>query len=120
MVLGPPSRCIAHARSGDLVHWEVLPPVVAPGDFGHMEVPQFVGIGERYYLLFSSEGEVHSADRHNHTGQAPVTGTHYLVADDPLGPYRYVRDEFLVGDTVGLRTGVLGVVTLAHQGFEAT
>jgi beta-fructofuranosidase len=31
----------------------------------------------------------------------PVTGTHYLVADDPLGPFRFTGDEFLVGDTIG-------------------
>jgi beta-fructofuranosidase len=30
-----------------------------------------------------------------------VTGTHYLVADQPLGPYHYLTDEFLAGDTLG-------------------
>jgi beta-fructofuranosidase len=29
------------------------------------------------------------------------TGTHYLMADNPLGPFRYVTDTFLSGDEHG-------------------
>ena len=36
---------IGHARSHDLVHWEVLPPVTEPMGFGQMEVPQLVEAG---------------------------------------------------------------------------
>jgi beta-fructofuranosidase len=92
---------IGHAWSSDLVHWEVQPPVTRPGEFGQMEVPQLVEIQERYYLLFSTVGEHHAAARNARTGLTPVTGTHYLVADDPLGPFYYVTDEFLVGDVIG-------------------
>jgi beta-fructofuranosidase len=35
---------IAHARSRNLVNWEVLPPVTEPGDFGHLEVPQLTAL----------------------------------------------------------------------------
>ncbi|MFV2064596.1 MAG: glycosyl hydrolase family 32, partial [Chloroflexota bacterium] len=31
---------IGHARSADLLHWEVRPPLSEPGEFGHLEVPQ--------------------------------------------------------------------------------
>ena len=31
----------------------------------------------------------------------PVTGIHYMIADDPLGPFHFTTDEFLVGDEVG-------------------
>jgi beta-fructofuranosidase len=99
---------IAHARSDDLIHWEVLPPVTRPGDFGHMEVPQLVEIESRYYVLFCAQASVHSARWRQRTGLEPLTGIHYLVADDPLGPFRPTTDEFLVGDMVGsLYTGKL-------------
>lgn len=91
---------IAHARSADLRRWEVLPPLTAPGEFGQMEVPQVVTIGGHSYLLFSVGAGQHSAARRARLGRA-VTGTHYLAAQNPLGPYRYLTDEFLVGDTHG-------------------
>jgi beta-fructofuranosidase len=92
---------IAHARSDDLVHWEVLPPVTEPGDFGHMEVPQWVAIQGRYYLLFSSTVQTQAAARKRRVASMPVTGTHYLVGKSPLGPFRYTTQEFLVGDPAG-------------------
>jgi len=92
---------IAHARSEDLIRWEVLPPVTEPGDFGHMEVPQLTWIDGRYYLLFSTVVDTHSARWRQRTGLEPVTGIHYMVADDPLGPFCLSTDEFLVGDVVG-------------------
>jgi hypothetical protein len=30
-----------------------------------------------------------------------VGGTHYHVADDPLGPFRFSTHDFLIGDPVG-------------------
>lgn len=92
---------IGHARSDDLIHWEVLPPLTEPGEFGHLEVPQLVHIQGRYYLLFCATASVHSAARRQRTGLKPVTGTHCLVADNPLGPFRFSSDEFLAGDEIG-------------------
>jgi beta-fructofuranosidase len=92
---------IAHARSDNLLHWEVLPPVTEPGDFGQMEVPQQVTIQGRHYLLFSSTIQTQAAARKQRTGSVPVTGTHYLVSKNPLGPFRYTTHEFLVGDPAG-------------------
>jgi beta-fructofuranosidase len=88
---------IGHAHSKDLIEWEVLPPIAEPGDFGQMEVPQLVSIGGLYYLLFSTRADDHSDHRKERTGRAAVTGTHYLVAKDPLGPFHFTTDEFLVG-----------------------
>ena len=85
----PTVAVIGHARSDDLIHWEVLPPLTEPGDFGHLEVPQLTCIRGRYYLLFCATASVHSAARRQRTSLEPVTGTHYLVADDPLGPFRF-------------------------------
>jgi beta-fructofuranosidase len=92
---------IGHARSSDLVRWETLPPLTEPGDFYALEVPQLTKLGDRYYLLFSTWAEAHSARRREETGLDPAGGTHYLVADDPLGPFRFSTHEFLVGDPLG-------------------
>ncbi|MGD2179159.1 MAG: glycosyl hydrolase family 32 [Anaerolineae bacterium] len=106
---------VAHARSDDLIHWEVLPPVTEPGDFGHMEVPQLVEIEGCYYLLFCAQASVHSDRWRQRTGVEPLTGIHYLVADEPLGPFHLPTDEFLVGDMVGsLYSGKL-VLSPEHE-----
>ena len=100
---GPPDGrgVIGHATSSDLRHWTAQPPLTPPGRFGHMEVPQLVHIGPRWYLLFSVPGEHFAASYQARPGIVPQTGTHYLVADDPLGPYRFLTEAFLLGDTVG-------------------
>lgn len=92
---------VAHARSDDLVSWETLPPLTEPGDFYALEVPQLTELGDCYYLLFSTWAEAHSTTRREETGLDPVGGTHYLVAKDPLGPFRFSTHEFLVGDPSG-------------------
>lgn len=92
---------IAQAHSKDLIHWEVLPPVTEPGEFGHLEVPQLTEINGRYYLLFCTTPNTHSAQWRQRTGREPVMGTHYLMADNPLGPFRFLTDEFLAGDRIG-------------------
>ena len=43
---------IGHARSPDLVHWTVGPPLSVPAGFGHLEVPQVVVIDGQPVLLF--------------------------------------------------------------------
>lgn len=73
---------IGHARSHDLVDWEVLPPVTEPMGFGQMEVPQLVEMGGRWYLLFSSD----PGTRLPESG-VEGTGTYYLSAASPLGPF---------------------------------
>ena len=54
---------IGHARSGDLVSWEVLPPLTEPFGFGQLEVPQLIEAGDRHYLLFSSDRHTQSTER---------------------------------------------------------
>ena len=90
---------IGLARSTNLLSWEVLPPVSAPGDFTEMEVPQVVRINDRYYLLFCATR--HAAARLSRSGTTGWLGTHYLVADKLMGPYRSLTDEPLVADTLG-------------------
>ncbi len=93
---------IGHARSKDLLRWEVLPPVTEPGYFRDLEVSQLTEIEGRYYLLFCTDASWHSAVRKEQTGLEPLTGTHYLVADAALGPFSYSTHEFLSGHPTGL------------------
>jgi beta-fructofuranosidase len=92
---------IAHATSPDLLHWQVGPPLTEPGEFGHMEVPQWVAIDGRYYLLFCAQAGVQSASRRQRPGVGALTGTYYLRAEVPLGPFRAVSDDPLAGDEAG-------------------
>lgn len=90
---------IGYARSADLETWEILPPLTEPGDFGHLEVPQLVSEGDRWYLFFSAYEWAHSAARLERA--SPVCGTHYLVSDASTGPFRLLTDTFLSGDERG-------------------
>jgi beta-fructofuranosidase len=92
---------IGHAWSDDLLRWTVGPPVSEPGDFFHMEVPQVARIGDRFRLFFCAPDWAHSTVRLARTVMTRQFGTHYLVADELLGPYEQERDDFLLGDEVG-------------------
>jgi beta-fructofuranosidase len=92
---------IGHARSSDLIRWETLPPLTKSGQFYALEVPQLAQIGAYYYLLFSTWASAHSAARREETRLDPVGGTHYLVSDGSLGPFRFSTHDFLVGDPLG-------------------
>jgi beta-fructofuranosidase len=93
---------IAHARSDNLIDWEVLPPLdIPPGEFGHMEVPQLLQIAGRWYLIFSCPHTEFSNARRARPGAVIESGTHYLVGDDPLGPFHYLDHKYMVGDAHG-------------------
>lgn len=96
--------CIGAAWSSDLLNWTVLPPVVAPGIAGELEVPQFLEINGRWYLLFCTGANRLGREflaRHPET--AGFTGTHYFIADGPDGPWRLGKGMFFVGDRRGSR-----------------
>ncbi len=78
---------LAHARSLNLLDWEVLPPVTSPGEFAQLEVPQLVRVNGRYALLFCCHAEDHSRGRVARLGTPGQGGTFVLSADKPLGPY---------------------------------
>ncbi|TLP44163.1 levansucrase [Cohaesibacter sp. CAU 1516] len=78
---------IGFATSEDLYHWTLQPPVFV-GDFGQLEVPQIFEVNGRWYCLFCTSAEHWSKNRISKTGVTPVTGNHYLIADDPRGPWR--------------------------------
>jgi beta-fructofuranosidase len=92
---------IGHAVSVDLINWEVLPPVTEAGEFGFLEVPQLIEIDGLWYLFFSVTQDQYAKARLEKLDIKLQTGTHYLVADCPTGPFRYLTDDFLVGDEIG-------------------
>ena len=92
---------IAQARSEDLVHWTVLPPITTPGDYGHMEVPQLVNIAGRYYLIFSTSRQRYSKAHLESLQASPLNGTFYRVSDEPLGSFISATESPLLADQTG-------------------
>lgn len=88
---------IGLATSPDLYTWTLQPPVYRGGMFGQMEVPQVLEIDGRWYCLFCTAGGHWSESYRAFNPQRPVTGTHYLVADDPLGPWQVAPGPFFDG-----------------------
>ena len=88
--LGEPDAAgvVGHARSADLINWDVLPPVTAPGDFAQVEVPQLVTVDGRHQILVSCQAEDHSRERIERLGMPGETGTFVFTSDELLGPYR--------------------------------
>ncbi len=84
------------ATSPDLLTWTLRPPVFT-GGYGQIEVPQVFHYGDHWYCLFCTS----SAHWSNHTRamnpEIPVTGSHYLMADHPRGPWRIPAGPFLDG-----------------------
>jgi beta-fructofuranosidase len=78
---------VAHARSANLVDWEVLPPLTAPGEFAQVEVPQLVRVGGRSLIFVSCHAEDHSRARRARLGADVGAGTHVFAAADVDGPY---------------------------------
>ena len=99
---------IGTARSSDLTRWVVEAPVTTPGDFGEVEVPQYLAFGGRHYLIFCTSAARTSAHRKRElaaVGGAPETGTHYFIADRPEGPWRLGPIPFLSAAAGNLYAG---------------
>jgi beta-fructofuranosidase len=88
---------IGFARSLDLTHWTLEPPIYTGGDFGQLEVPQVFRIGQRWVMLFCTGAEHWASHYIKASGETPVMGTHYLMADHHLGPWRVAPGRFLDG-----------------------
>jgi beta-fructofuranosidase len=99
---------IGTAWSDDLVHWIIEPPLTPPGDFGEVEVPQYLSLGGRHYLLFSSSAARTSAARLTALAaqsRNAETGTHYFVAESADGPWTLAPPPFLASTESGLYAG---------------
>lgn len=87
---------IGFATSKDLMHWELQPPVFT-GAYGQLEVPQVLKLKDTWYCLFCTAADHWSQETISTTGETPVTGNHYLIADNPRGPWRLPDGPFLDG-----------------------
>ena len=99
--LGEPSGrgVIGYAYSENLINWDVQAPITEPGEFGNLEVPQIVQIGKYWYIFFSVEYTRFSKARRMPLGKKQQSGIHYLVSEQPFGPYTFLTDDFLLGDS---------------------
>jgi beta-fructofuranosidase len=87
---------IGFATSDDLINWTLQPPVFT-GGFGQLEVPQVFAVGQHWYCLFCTAGHQWSEAYRAFNPQSPVTGSHYLMASSPRGPWRIAPGAFLDG-----------------------
>ena len=71
--------CIAHASSKNLETWTIEEPVYLSGNAPEFEVPQFLQLGEWFYLLFSAHPQ-NWVDGEN----VGLGGTFYLKSRDPF------------------------------------
>ena len=90
------TACIARVQSEDLERWDYLPPIYASDQFVNMEVPEYLEMGGRHYLIFSSAGS-----RKNIGGRVNASGTFYVMSDRRDGPYRVPDDPLLLGSGQG-------------------
>ena len=95
---------VGHARSLDLVDWEVLPPMTPHGEFAQVEAPQLVRLNGRYQILVSCLAEDHSRERLERQGTPGRTGTFAFSADELFGPYSTADGPIAASD------GPLGVL----------
>lgn len=118
---------IGLATSPDLNTWTLKPPVFS-GSFGQLEVPQVFCRGRRWYCLFCTDAKHWSDEFVARYPAPPVTGTHYLVADDPRGPWTVAPGPFLDGTPEGRRYAarivetehglvLLGFLNAGERGF---
>lgn len=87
---------IGFATSPDLMTWTLQDPVF-DGGFGQLEVPQVFEVGGRWYCLFCTAAEHHSKALAADMPGGPVTGSHYLMAPSPRGPWTIAPGPFLDG-----------------------
>jgi beta-fructofuranosidase len=70
---------LAHARSADMVHWTLGPPLTEPAHFGQLEVSQVRCVDGQWLLLFTC----HPDEQADPAGYC----TWYVTGDSPLGPF---------------------------------
>ncbi len=85
------------ARSDDLYTWTLHPPVFT-GGFGQLEVPQVFERGGRWYCFFCTAAGHWSEDYTAGYPGTPVTGSHYLTAPHPLGPWTIPPGPYFDGN----------------------
>ena len=81
--------CLAAARSDDLLTWEVLPPIFAPGVYDEIETPSLVRFHGDYYLFFSTCSKNYKPTFEHVYGAHE--GLHCYYASELFGEYRPIN-----------------------------
>ena len=89
------TAAIACAKSYDLIHWEQLPPVFVPKKYNCIEVPDVFFLNGKWYLT-ALTGH-HYGNRGQFTDSKCFNGTIYAVSDGPLGPFKELDTNVLIG-----------------------
>ena len=79
---------LAHARSADLVTWELRPPLTEPAGFGQIEVPQVRVVDGRHVLVFTCHPEEQSAEQIERFGRYSTWSVLGDLAARPVGHRR--------------------------------
>ncbi len=86
---------LAHARSADMLSWELHPPLTDPAGFGQIEVPQVRIVNRQPVLVFTCHPEEQSAEQIARFG--PYS-TWYVLGDSPTGPWDIAAARPFEGD----------------------
>lgn len=88
--------CIALAESDDLINWEILPPILAPGRYDEMEASQVVYHKGKYYLFFNHgcDGGLYEPKWEEKVGCH--TGLHCYYSKNLFGGYKPVNKDGVV------------------------
>jgi beta-fructofuranosidase len=73
---------LGHARSADMLHWELQPPLTTPAGFGQLEVPQVRVVDGRPLLVFCCHPEEQSAEQIERWGRY---STWYVLGESTTG-----------------------------------
>jgi beta-fructofuranosidase len=75
---------LAHARSGDMVTWELQPPLTDPASLGHLEVPQVPKVDGQWLLAFTCHPEEKCPEQ---IARCRLFSTWYVLGESPTGPW---------------------------------
>ncbi len=88
--------CVAHARSRDLLSWEILPPAFSPRRYATIEVPDVFFLDGRWYLTLLT-GTAYGSRRGSFSDPNVEMGTIYAVSDSIDAPFRELSENVLIG-----------------------
>jgi beta-fructofuranosidase len=86
---------LAHARSADMLTWDLQPPLTEPAGFGQIEVPQVRTIDGQAVLIFTCHPVEQSAEQVARFGRF---STWYVLGDSPNGPWDIAAARPFEGD----------------------
>lgn len=93
---------IAVARSRDMTAWEMLPPLEVDPFAEELECPHVVAGAGRYYLVFSTLGELLLSST-SAAASAPGGDMYSMVGDTPFGPFRVLNPQPLLSPNLNDR-----------------